>query len=144
MFRPSRLHCQNAAYPDKENPMAGPATALNPNQSSAPAAPDLAALKTKQQAAWSSGNYAIVGATLQIVGEELCEALDLKSGSKVLDVAAGNGIKSRRRTALVRRYVHRLRAGAARARPRPRRGGRDGDRIPRSGRGEPAVRGQQF
>ena len=74
--------------------MAGPATALNPNQSSAPAAPDLTALKTKQQAAWSSGNYAIVGATLQIVGEELCEALDLKSGSKVLDVAAGNGMAS--------------------------------------------------
>jgi ubiquinone/menaquinone biosynthesis C-methylase UbiE len=92
MFRPSRLHCQNAAC--KENPMAGPATALNPNQSSAPAVPDLTALKTKQQAAWSSGNYAIVGATLQIVGEELCEALDLKSGSKVLDVAAGNGMAS--------------------------------------------------
>ena len=55
-------------------------------------APDLAALKTRQQAAWSSGNYAIVGATLQIVGEELCEALDLKAGSKVLDVAAGNGM----------------------------------------------------
>ena len=57
-------------------------------------APDLAALKTRQQAAWSSGNYAIVGATLQIVGEELCEALDLKAGSKVLDVAAGNGMAS--------------------------------------------------
>ena len=54
-------------------------------------APDLAALKTKQQAAWSSGDYAVVGATLQIVGEELCEALDLRSGQKVLDVAAGNG-----------------------------------------------------
>ncbi len=61
---------------------------------SAPPAPDLAALKTRQQAAWSSGNYAIVGATLQIVGEELCEALDLKAGSKVLDVAAGNGMAS--------------------------------------------------
>ena len=57
-------------------------------------APDLAALKTKQQAAWTSGNYAIIGSTLQIVGEELCEALDLKSGSKVLDVAAGNGMAS--------------------------------------------------
>ena len=57
-------------------------------------APDLAALKTRQQAAWSSGNYAIVGATLQIVGEELCETLDLKAGSKVLDVAAGNGMAS--------------------------------------------------
>jgi len=56
--------------------------------------PDLAAIKTKQQAAWSSGNYAIVGSTLQIVGEELCEAIDIKAGSKVLDVAAGNGMAS--------------------------------------------------
>jgi SAM-dependent methyltransferase len=71
------------------------ATAAPSNQAdSALPAPDLAALKTRQQAAWSSGNYAIVGATLQIVGEELCEALDLKAGSKVLDVAAGNGMAS--------------------------------------------------
>ena len=67
-------------------------TALAATQT--PPAPDLAALKTRQQAAWSSGNYAIVGSTLQIVGEELCEALDLKAGSKVLDVAAGNGMAS--------------------------------------------------
>jgi ubiquinone/menaquinone biosynthesis C-methylase UbiE len=52
---------------------------------------DLAAVKTRQQAAWSTGNYAVVGTTLQIVGESLCEALDLRSGSRVLDVAAGNG-----------------------------------------------------
>ena len=52
---------------------------------------DLAAVKTRQQAAWSSGNYAVVGTTLQLVGETLCEALDLRSGSRVLDVAAGNG-----------------------------------------------------
>ena len=58
------------------------------------ATPDLTALKTKQQAAWSSGNYAVIGSTLQIVGEQLCEALDLRSGSKVLDVAAGNGMVS--------------------------------------------------
>jgi ubiquinone/menaquinone biosynthesis C-methylase UbiE len=51
----------------------------------------LAALKTKQYAAWSSGDYAVVGTTLQIVGEELCEALDVRPGQKVLDVAAGNG-----------------------------------------------------
>jgi SAM-dependent methyltransferase len=69
------------------------ATAMNPTPSATPA-PDLAALKAKQQAAWTSGNYAIIGSTLQIVGEELCEALDLKSGSKVLDVAAGNGMAS--------------------------------------------------
>lgn len=52
---------------------------------------DLTALKTRQHGAWSSGDYAIVGTTLQIVGESLCEAMDLRSGSKVLDVAAGNG-----------------------------------------------------
>ena len=57
----------------------------------APAPADLAAVKTRQQAAWSSGDYAVVGTTLQIVGEQLCETLDLRAGSKVLDVAAGNG-----------------------------------------------------
>jgi ubiquinone/menaquinone biosynthesis C-methylase UbiE len=53
--------------------------------------PDLEALKVRQRAAWSAGDYAVVGTTLQIVGEQLCEALDLRSGQKVLDVAAGNG-----------------------------------------------------
>ena len=52
---------------------------------------DFSALKTRQHGAWSSGDYAVVGTTLQIVGEELCEALDLRAGQKVLDVAAGNG-----------------------------------------------------
>lgn len=52
---------------------------------------DLGAVKIRQQAAWSAGNYAVVGTTLQIVGENLCEALDLRSGARVLDVAAGNG-----------------------------------------------------
>jgi ubiquinone/menaquinone biosynthesis C-methylase UbiE len=59
--------------------------------STATPAVDLAAVKTRQQAAWSTGNYAVVGTTLQIVGESLCEALDLRSGTSVLDVAAGNG-----------------------------------------------------
>jgi len=57
----------------------------------APVQPDLAAVKQRQHGAWSSGDYAVVGTTLQIVGEQLCEALDLRAGSKVLDVAAGNG-----------------------------------------------------
>lgn len=56
-----------------------------------PATPDLAAIKTRQQGAWSSGDYAVVGTRLQIVGEVLCEALDIRSGQKVLDVASGNG-----------------------------------------------------
>jgi ubiquinone/menaquinone biosynthesis C-methylase UbiE len=53
--------------------------------------PDLAALKSRQQVAWASGDYSVIGARLQIVGENLCEALDLRSGEKVLDIAAGNG-----------------------------------------------------
>jgi ubiquinone/menaquinone biosynthesis C-methylase UbiE len=52
---------------------------------------DLPAVKTRQRAAWSAGNYAIIGTTLQIVAEQLCEALDLHSGERVLDIAAGNG-----------------------------------------------------
>lgn len=52
---------------------------------------DLGAVKSKQQMAWSAGDYAVVGTTLQIVGESLCEAVDLRAGARVLDVAAGNG-----------------------------------------------------
>ncbi len=67
--------------------------AVPDQQTSAPpsAAPTLAAVKTRQQATWSSGDYAVIGTTLQIVGEQLCEALDVRAGQKVLDVAAGNG-----------------------------------------------------
>jgi ubiquinone/menaquinone biosynthesis C-methylase UbiE len=61
------------------------------SQNRAPDAVDLTAVKTRQQGTWSSGDYAVVGTTLQIVGEQLCEALDLRSNQKVLDVAAGNG-----------------------------------------------------
>jgi ubiquinone/menaquinone biosynthesis C-methylase UbiE len=51
----------------------------------------LDAIKGRQQATWASGDYAVIGTTLQIVGETLCEAVDIAAGSKVLDVAAGNG-----------------------------------------------------
>jgi SAM-dependent methyltransferase len=61
------------------------------NQDAQSVQPDLKAVKARQQGAWSAGDYAVIGTTLQIVGEELCEALDLRSGQKVLDVAAGNG-----------------------------------------------------
>jgi ubiquinone/menaquinone biosynthesis C-methylase UbiE len=55
------------------------------------ATPDLRAIKARQQATWSSGNYGLIGGTISIVGEELAEAMDLRAGMKVLDVAAGNG-----------------------------------------------------
>ena len=56
-----------------------------------PDAPPFAAIKERQQKMWASGDFAVVGTTLQIVGESLCEALDLRAGERVLDVAAGNG-----------------------------------------------------
>jgi ubiquinone/menaquinone biosynthesis C-methylase UbiE len=52
---------------------------------------DLAALKARQQATWASGDFAVIGTTLQIVGETLCEAVDVEAGARVLDVACGNG-----------------------------------------------------
>jgi ubiquinone/menaquinone biosynthesis C-methylase UbiE len=65
--------------------------------------PDYSAIKQRQQATWASGNYAVVGTTLQIVGETLCEALDLCAGETVIDVAAGNGNVS---LAAARRRAH--------------------------------------
>ena len=56
-----------------------------------PATIDLATVKARQHGAWSSGDYAVIGTTLQIVGEMLCEAVDVRSNQRVLDVAAGNG-----------------------------------------------------
>jgi ubiquinone/menaquinone biosynthesis C-methylase UbiE len=52
---------------------------------------DFTAIKTRQQATWASGDYAIIGTTLQIIGESLAEACDIKGDERVLDVAAGNG-----------------------------------------------------
>ena len=60
-------------------------------QSPVPAIVDFASVKARQHAAWASGDYAVVGTTLQIVGEAMCEAVDLRSNQRVLDVAAGNG-----------------------------------------------------
>ena len=51
----------------------------------------LAAIKVRQQVMWASGDFAVIGTTLQIVGEMICEAVDLRAGERVLDVAAGNG-----------------------------------------------------
>lgn len=71
----------NSATVDPRQPAAGPA---------APA-PDLEAIKARQQATWASGDYGQIGVRLQIVGESLCEAVDLLAGERVVDVAAGNG-----------------------------------------------------
>src|SRR5262249_23584782 len=66
---------------------------IGANQAMSTAAPafDYSAVKTRQQAAWASGDYSIIGTTLQIVGEMLAEAADVRPDEDVLDVAAGNG-----------------------------------------------------
>ena len=64
---------------------------------------DLNALKARQQAMWASGDFAVIGTTLQIVGESLCEAVDLYAGRRVLDVACGNGNAA---LAAARRFAH--------------------------------------
>lgn len=54
-------------------------------------APDFTGIKQRQQATWASGDFSVIGTTLQIVGESLAEAVDVRAGERVLDVAAGNG-----------------------------------------------------
>jgi len=95
-------------------------TVLTPRADSP--APDFAAIKQRQQATWASGDFAVIGTTLQIVGEMLAEAADIRAGERVLDVAAGNGnatLAAARRFATVTStdYVqHLLDRGAERAR----------------------------
>jgi ubiquinone/menaquinone biosynthesis C-methylase UbiE len=64
---------------------------------------DFASVKARQQAMWASGDFAVIGTTLQITGEELCEAAELEAGSTVLDVACGNGNAA---LAAARRFCH--------------------------------------
>src|SRR5262245_24096566 len=70
---------QPATVPTEDRNMVTTAAATSQNVRPAP---DLKALKARQRQAWSAGDYAVVGTTLQIVGEELCEALDVHSGQK--------------------------------------------------------------
>jgi SAM-dependent methyltransferase len=64
---------------------------------------DFMAIKERQQATWASGDFAVIGTTLQIVGESLAEAVDIRAGEQVLDVAAGNGNAT---LAAARRFAH--------------------------------------
>ncbi len=85
---------------------------------------DLTAVKNRQQAAWASGDYAVIGTTLQIVGEQLAEACDLRCDERVLDVAAGNGnatLAAARRGACTLAQTPRSRADARRRTPAPSR-----------------------
>jgi len=98
------------------------AVSANTRAAAGDPAVDFNAIKQRQQATWASGDFAIIGTTLQIVGESLAEAADVRAGERVLDVAAGNGnasLAAARRFARVTStdYVpHLLERGAARAR----------------------------
>ncbi len=81
---------------ERSNPRRHPVRPTTPK-------PDFAAIKAKQQATWASGDFAIIGTTLQIVGETLAEAVDVRAGDHVLDVAAGNGNAT---LAAARRFAH--------------------------------------
>ena len=74
-----------------------------PKSAPTPTQPDYAAIKQRQQTTWASGDFAVVGTTLQIVGETLAEAVDVRAGERVLDVAAGNGNAT---LAAARRFAH--------------------------------------
>jgi SAM-dependent methyltransferase len=83
-------------------PPSNPEKTMTPESASLPPI-DFVAVKARQQATWASGDFAVVGTTLQIVGETLCEAVDLRAGERVLDVACGNGNAT---LAAARRFAH--------------------------------------
>jgi SAM-dependent methyltransferase len=73
-----------------------------PEPQKGPGGPDFGAIKAKQQATWSTGDYAVIGTTLQIVGETLCDRVEVSPADRVLDVACGNGNAA---LAAARRYA---------------------------------------
>jgi SAM-dependent methyltransferase len=56
-----------------------------------PQAPSLSTVKERQRKTWALGDYARIGNPLVIMGELLCEAVDLHAGERILDVATGSG-----------------------------------------------------
>lgn len=52
---------------------------------------DYEAIKQVQRQVWSAGDFAMIASTSVIVGEELCEAVDVLPDEAVLDVACGSG-----------------------------------------------------
>jgi ubiquinone/menaquinone biosynthesis C-methylase UbiE len=106
-FASRTSRAQTANQPTRRTVMTPFDTIASPVPHSAPArvpAPvDLAAIKARQQATWASGNFAVIGTTLQIVGESLAEAADIRAGERVIDVAAGNGNAA---LAAARRFAH--------------------------------------
>lgn len=66
--------------------------------------PDFTAIKQRQQRVWSEGDFSLVAIPIVVVSENLCEAVDLRAGEQVLDVACGSGntaIAAARRNTIV-------------------------------------------
>jgi ubiquinone/menaquinone biosynthesis C-methylase UbiE len=82
-------------------PRTQPASSTQPPPMAA--APDFEAIKQRQQATWASGDFAVIGVTLQIVGESLAEMADVRANERVIDIAAGNGNAT---LAAARRFAH--------------------------------------
>jgi protein-L-isoaspartate O-methyltransferase len=53
--------------------------------------PDFAAIKARQQQTWTTGDHAMISHNVMLVSELLCQAIDLRTGQRVLDVATGRG-----------------------------------------------------
>src|SRR6266540_1541382 len=53
--------------------------------------PTLEEIKAKQQVTWSSGDYGKIAWVTQPLSEVLTDAIDLRPGSELLDVATGTG-----------------------------------------------------
>jgi len=48
-------------------------------------------IKQRQQSIWAAGDFSMIATPTTIVGERLCEAVDLRAGQRVLDIATGSG-----------------------------------------------------
>ncbi len=62
-----------------------------------PASVDLSTIKARQQQSWATGDIPIIARPLVGVAENLCEAVELSPGQKVLDVATFASLLERAR-----------------------------------------------
>src|SRR5947209_2425199 len=65
---------------------------MSPADNASPGlAPAFAAVKSRQQSVWASGDFSVVASRIVYQAEQLCETADLQAGWRVLDVATGSG-----------------------------------------------------
>ncbi|GGK28923.1 hypothetical protein GCM10010124_22120 [Pilimelia terevasa] len=64
---------------------------MTTTSTASPAGLALTPLKSTQQQTWASGDFRRIAARIVLVSELLADTADLRAGSRVLDVACGNG-----------------------------------------------------